>query len=202
MYFRPPKFIKRLFPSLRWNMEDQKSIYITFDDGPQPQITPWVLDMLSKYNAKATFFCIGKNAEQHPQIMARIRAEGHAVGNHTYSHCKDLGIKSGPYLQDVDMANEYLQTNLFRPPYGRISREQARQLSARYHIIMWDILSRDYSSWVSHHRCVRGVVPHLRGGSIVAFHDSLKASRNMRYTLPRLLSAAAEQGLECRAIEL
>lgn len=202
MYFRPPKFIKRIFPSLRWNMEDQGSIYITFDDGPQKEITPWVLDILGKYNAKATFFCIGKNAEQHPEIVERIRAEGHAIGNHTYSHCKGWGTKSGPYVQDVDLANNYLKSNLFRPPYGRISREQARQLSGRYHIIMWDILSRDYSSVVSHRRCVREVLPHLRGGSIIAFHDSLKASRNMRYTLPRLLTAAAERGLTCRAIEL
>ncbi|MEG0467171.1 MAG: polysaccharide deacetylase family protein [Mucinivorans sp.] len=183
-------------------MEDKSSIFITFDDGPQPQITPWVLDTLSKYNAKATFFCIGKNAEQYPEILERIRAEGHAVGNHTYSHCKGWGTKSGAYLQDVDMANTYLHTNLFRPPYGRISREQALQLSVRYKIVMWDILSRDYSSIVSHRRCVREVLPHLRGGSIIAFHDSLKASRNMRYTLPRLLAQATEQGFTCRAIEL
>lgn len=202
MYFRPPKFIKRLFPSLRWNMEDERAIFITFDDGPHKEITPWVLDTLSKYNAKATFFCIGKNAEQHPEIIERIRREGHAVGNHTYSHCKGWGTKSGPYVQDVDLANSYLQSNLFRPPYGRISREQARQISGRYHIIMWDILSRDYSRMVSHRRCVREVLPHLRGGSIIAFHDSLKASRNMRYTLPRLLDAAREAGLECRPIEL
>lgn len=202
MYFRPPKFIKRLFPSLRWNMDDRQAIYITFDDGPQKEITPWVLDMLSKYNAKATFFCIGKNAEQHPELIERIRAEGHALGNHTYSHCKGWGTKSGPYLQDIDLANSYLQSNLFRPPYGRISREQARQISTRYHIIMWDILSRDYSKIVSHRRCVREVLPYLRGGAIIAFHDSLKASRNMRYTLPRLLAAAAEQGFQCKAIEL
>lgn len=202
MYFRPPKFIRRIFPALCWNMEDKSSIFITFDDGPQPQITPWVLDTLSKYNAKATFFCIGKNAEQYPEILERIRAEGHAVGNHTYSHCMGWGTKSGAYLQDVDMANTYLHTNLFRPPYGRISREQALQLSVRYKIVMWDILSRDYSSIVSHRRCVREVLPHLRGGSIIAFHDSLKASRNMRYTLPRLLAQATEQGFTCRAIEL
>lgn len=202
MYFRPPKFIKRLFPSLRWNMEDERAIFITFDDGPHKEITPWVLDTLSKYKAKATFFCIGKNAEQNPEIIERIRREGHALGNHTYSHCKGWGTKSGPYVQDVDLANNYLQSNLFRPPYGRISREQARQLAGRYNIIMWDILSRDYSRIVSHRRCVREVLPHLRGGSIIAFHDSLKASRNMRYTLPRLLDAAREAGLECRPIEL
>lgn len=202
MYFRPPKFIKRMFPSLRWNMDNDRAIYITFDDGPHKEITPWVLDTLRKYNAKATFFCIGKNAEQHPELIERIRAEGHAIGNHTYSHCKGWGTKSGPYLQDIDLANTYLKSNLFRPPYGRISREQARQISQRYHIIMWDILSRDYSKVVSHRRCVREVLPHLRGGSIIAFHDSLKASRNMRYTLPRLLAEAQIRGFECHAIEL
>lgn len=202
MYFRPPKFIKRMFPGLVWNMENKRAIYITFDDGPHREITPWVLDMLRKYDAKATFFCIGKNAEQNPDLVARIREEGHAMGNHTYSHCKGWGTKSGPYVEDVDLANSYLHSNLFRPPYGRMSREQSRRISERYHIIMWDILSRDYSRIVSHRRCVREVLPHLRGGSIIAFHDSLKASRNMRYTLPRLLAEAQKQGLECLPIEL
>ncbi len=202
MYFRPPKIVRTLFPQLIWNIESQDSIFLTFDDGPNIHITPWVLDLLRKYDAKATFFCIGKNAEQHPELIERIRAEGHAIGNHTYSHTKSLLSNCESYVEDVDLANTFLQSNLFRPPYGRISPAKARRLGERYNIIMWDTLSRDYSKYVSHHKCVREVVPYLRAGAIVAFHDSLKASRNMRYTLPRVLEAARELNLTCRPIEL
>lgn len=202
MYFRPPKFIRRLFPQMIWTIPSADSIFLTFDDGPNPHVTPWVLDMLSKHNAKATFFCIGKNAEQYPELIARIREEGHSIGNHTYSHTKSLLNTCEHYVEDVDLGNEFLQSNLFRPPYGRLTTSQARRLSERYHIIMWDTLSRDYSKLVSHHKCVREVVPYLRAGAIVAFHDSLKASRNMRYALPRVLEAAAELQLNCRPIEL
>lgn len=202
MYFRPPKFVRKLFPSLVWSIESSDSIFLTFDDGPTEHITPWVLDTLRKYNAKATFFCIGKNAEQHPELLARIIAEGHAVGNHTYSHSKSLMRICEEYVEDVDMANEHLHSNLFRPPYGRISPAKARRLSKRYKLIMWDTLSRDYSRYVTKERCVREVVPHLRGGCIVAFHDSLKASHNMRYALPRVLEAAQSLNLKCSKIEL
>lgn len=191
-----------MFPALVWNIDQSDSIFLTFDDGPTKHITPWVLDMLAKYDAKATFFCIGKNAEQHPDIVERILAEGHAIGNHTYSHTKSLNNRFSAYIEDVELARTFLKSNLFRPPYGRITTSKMRRLSDQYHIIMWDILSRDYSRLVSHRRCVREVVPHLRGGSIVAFHDSLKASRNMRYALPRVLEAIKDKGLKCRPIEL
>lgn len=202
MHFRPLKIIRKMFPQLIWTIESEDSIFLTFDDGPNIHVTPWVLDTLKKYNAKATFFCIGKNAEQHPELVERIREEGHAIGNHTYSHTKSLMENCENYVEDVDLANTFLNTNLFRPPYGRISTGKARRLGERYNIIMWDTLSRDYSRFVSHHKCVREVVPHLRAGAIVTFHDSLKASRNMRYALPRVLDAARELGLRCRPIEL
>lgn len=201
MYFRPPKFIKRIFPALVWNMEDKSAVFLTFDDGPHKQITPWVLDTLRKYDAKATFFCIGKNAEQNPAIIERILAEGHAIGNHTYSHTKSLNEKCGLYVEDVDLARTFIKSNLFRPPYGRLTPSKMRRLCDQYHIIMWDILSRDYSRVVTPRGCVKQVVPFIRGGSIIAFHDSLKASRNMRYALPRVLEAICERGLECRPIE-
>lgn len=202
MFFRPPKFFKRLFPQLNWHFQDTDSVFLTFDDGPHPIVTPWVLGELSKYNAKATFFCIGKNAEMHPEIVAQIKAEGHSVGNHTYSHTKSLRQSCELYVEDVDMANEFVNASLFRPPYGRLSLSQIRRLSARYKIIMWDILSRDYSSVVSPEQCVREVVPHLRGGSIIVFHDSLKASRNLYHTLPLVLQAISEKGLKSKNIEL
>lgn len=202
MYFRPPKFIKRLYPELTWNLQGIGVLYLTFDDGPNPQVTPWVLDQLAKYNAKATFFCIGKNAELYPEIVERIKAEGHAIGNHTYSHTKGWGKNAGAYIEDVELANGFLGSTLFRPPYGRMSVAQMRRLSVRYHIIMWDILSRDYSSVVSPRKCIREVVPHIRDGAIVVFHDSLKASRNLYYALPRILENIHSRGYQCHAIDL
>ncbi|MFI3298621.1 MAG: polysaccharide deacetylase family protein [Rikenellaceae bacterium] len=193
---------RRFFPSLIWSIDSQDSIFLTFDDGPCPHVTPWILDTLKKHNAKATFFCIGKNAEQYPELLERIREEGHAIGNHTYSHTKALLSSCGGYIEDVDLANNFVQSNLFRPPYGRMSPAKIRRMRERYHIIMWDTVSRDYSKYVSHHKCVREVVPHLRAGGIVAFHDSLKASRNVRYALPRVLDTIDKLGLKCSAIKL
>lgn len=202
MYFRPPKFIKRLFPQLNWHFGDSDAVYLTFDDGPNPLVTPWVIEQLRKYDAKATFFCIGKNAEQHPAIVKQLRDLGHSIGNHSYSHTKTIRLDCELYVEDVDLANEFLCTNLFRPPYGRIRRGQIQRLSQRYRIIMWDILSRDYSAVVSPEKCVKEVVPHLRGGSIIVFHDSLKASRNLYHALPLVLEAIAQKGLKCKPIEL
>lgn len=202
MFFRPPKFIKRLFPELNWYFKDSDCVYLTFDDGPHPNVTPWVLEQLRKYNAKATFFCIGKNVELYPDVFKMVRSEGHSVGNHSYSHVKGWQMSCGRYMEDVDLANGLIQTNLYRPPYGRISKSQIRRLSERYNIIMWDILSRDYSNVVSPERCVREVVPHLRGGSVIVFHDSMKASRNLYHALPLVLDAIAARGLKCKAINL
>lgn len=202
MYFRPPNFIKRLFPQLNWSLPAEDAIFLTFDDGPTPEVTDWVLEQLSKYNAKATFFCIGKNAELHPDILQRVRAQGHAIGNHTYSHNKGVQMGCERYIEDVDLGNTLLKSNLVRPPYGRATKSQIRRLAERYHIIMWDILSRDYSKVVSPKKCVREVVPHLRAGSIVVFHDSVKASNNLYHTLPIVLEAIQKLGLKCRAIEL
>lgn len=203
MYLRPPKFIKRMFPQLTWSMpEEAGAVYLTFDDGPTPGITDMVLEILSKHNAKATFFCIGKNAELHPEVLERVRAAGHAIGNHSYSHNKGWRMGCERYVEDVDMANEFLHSNLIRPPYGRITKGQIRRLSERYKIIMWDILSRDYSRVVSPGRCEREVLPHIRPGSIVVFHDSYKASENMLHTLPLVLKRVEEMGLRCEPIEL
>jgi len=187
---------------LHWNFKDPGAIFLTFDDGPHPEITPWVLEQLRKYNAKATFFCIGKNVELYPEVIDMIRAQGHSLGNHSYSHIKGWGNSTGRYMEDVDLANGLIHTTLFRPPYGRISKTQIRRVSGRNHIIMWDILSRDYSQYVSPQSCVSGVVKYLRGGSIVVFHDSVKASKNLYYALPRVLEAIHEKGLVCKAIEL
>lgn len=190
-----------MFPSLIWSMPETDSVYLTFDDGPTPGVTEFILDRLAEYDAKATFFCLGKNAEQHPHLFRMIVEGGHRIGNHTYSHQKGWNMSLERYLEDVDFANGLLRSDLFRPPYGRITPMQARRIGERYHIVMWDVLSRDYSQFVSPRSCLHNVTRHVRGGSIVAFHDSVKSFRNMRYALPRTLEKIRQMGLKCKAIE-
>jgi peptidoglycan-N-acetylglucosamine deacetylase len=203
MRIRPPKIIKKLFPSFIWNFEGEKNgVFITFDDGPRPEVTPWVLDQLDKYNAKATFFCIGKNVELFPDLFKEIIERGHSVGNHSYSHVKGWGVDTGVYIRDVDVAADLIPSNLYRPPYARIGPYQAKVLSERYKIIMWDIISRDYNKDLSGRACVRNVVPYIEPGSIIVFHDSVKSSKNLWYALPRVLRAIYEKGLICKKIEL
>ncbi len=204
MQITPPKIITRIFPELIWHIEseDNDAVYLTFDDGPNPETTPWILKTLSKYNAKATFFCLGKNAEQYPDIFQMILDGGHAVGNHTYSHQKGWEMRTGRYVEDVDLADNFIRSNLFRPPYGRIKPRQIRRLSERYKLIMWDVLSRDYSQFVSPRACVKNVTNYVKGGSVVVFHDSKKAYRNMSYALPRVLEYLQARGLRCEKIEL
>lgn len=203
MYFSAPNFIRKLFPSLIWSFPDEeKNIYITFDDGPNPEVTPWVLQKLAEFNAKATFFCLGKNVEQYPEVYKMILDGGHAVGNHSYSHIRGWGVNVGNYVQDFDLAANFIKSNLVRPPYGRITPTQARILNERYKLIMWDILSRDYSRAITRRGCVRNVVKHLRPGAIIVFHDSLKAQHNLRYALPRVLETLRNEGYNCLPIEL
>jgi peptidoglycan/xylan/chitin deacetylase (PgdA/CDA1 family) len=198
----PPKFFTDLFPGLTWSFpEEKKKVFLTFDDGPTEGVTQWVLDTLKEYNAKATFFCLGKKVEMHPDIFERIKAEGHRVGNHSYSHLKGWETRTGQYIEDVDLANDLLNTKLFRPPYGRIKSSQVRLLRKRYKIIMWSLLSMDYSRWVSPKRCASIVLNNLRAGSIIVFHDSKKAEKNMKHGLVKLLDEAKRRGLEFGLIE-
>lgn len=202
MQFKPPGIVRRLFPSVVWDFPERPEVFLTFDDGPTSQITPWVLEQLRPYGFKATFFCLGKNVEQHPAIFQQILDEGHAVGNHTYSHQKGWGMKTGRYIEDVDFADGLIHSDLMRPPYGRIKPVQARLLSERYNIVLWSVLSQDYSALVSPRQCLKNVTGHLRPGSIVLFHDSQKAFRNLRYALPRVLAFLKENGCNCSKIEL
>ena len=179
-----------------------KVCYLTFDDGPRPEVTPWVLDLLDKYNAKATFFCIGKNVEMFPELFEEVKRRGHAVGNHSYSHVKGWGMKTGDYVRDIDIAGDMIKSNLFRPPYARIGPNQARVLNERYHHIMWNIISRDYNRNLSGDACARNVIPYLEPGAIIVFHDSIKCSRNLFEALPQVLEAIKEKGLICKRIEL
>lgn len=205
MFVTVPKFIKRLFPDLIWSfsdVSDDNSVFLTFDDGPTPDVTEWIIQTLSNYDAKATFFCLGKNVELYPDLYRKLREAGHVVGNHTYSHQKGFSMNTERYVQDVDLADELINCSLFRPPYGHIKPSQARRLSERYKIIMWDVLSRDYSSVVSREKCLEGVIRDIKPGSIVVFHDSGKAYKNMSYALPRLLDYLSSHGIKCKSIEL
>lgn len=188
-------------PDLIWEIEDKSSVFLTFDDGPTVEHTQWILDTLAKYDAKATFFCLGKNVEAHPEIYQRILDEGHSVGNHTYSHQKGWEMDVESYVEYVDKAAEWIESDLFRPPYARIKPSQARALAKRYKLIMWDIISRDYNRQLSPETCLRNVLPYIEGGSIIVFHDSVKAGPNMRYALPRTLEEIARRGLRCARIE-
>ena len=202
MRLKPPKFIRWLMPDLIWEMKDRSAVYLTFDDGPTPGITEWILSTLDKYDAKATFFVLVKNAEMYPDLYRRIVEAGHRIGNHTYSHQKGWGMSLERYIEDVDFANDLLHTELFRPPYARITPAQARALAKRYKLVMWDVLSRDYNRALSPRTCLRNVTRYLEGGSIVVFHDSEKSFRNMSYALPRTLQVVRDMGLKCKAIDL
>lgn len=202
MRLKPPKFVRWLMPDLVWEMPDKRSVYLTFDDGPTPGVTEWILSTLDRYEAKATFFVLGKNVEMYPDLFDEIVRRGHRVGNHTYSHQKGWGMSLERYVEDVDFADGLIRSELFRPPYAQITPGQARALGERYRLVMWDIISRDYNRSLSPRDCLKNVVRHLEGGSIVVFHDSEKAFRNMSYALPRTLEAVRRLGLKCRPIEL
>ena len=186
---KTPGFIKSLFPSFIWNVDTQKQeLYLTFDDGPTPEITPWVLEQLKFYNAKATFFCIGSNIKKYPEIFKAITDEGHAVGNHTYNHLKGWKHKTKAYLEDVSKTKTLIDSNLFRPPYGKLKNKQAKRLQQLgYKIIMWDVLSFDWDASISEEECFENIVNSAKKGSIIVMHDSVKAERNLKAVLPKVL---------------
>ena len=179
---------------------EEKVLYLTFDDGPIPEVTPWVLDVLRKHGALGTFFVIGKNAEAHPSLLERIRSEGHSIGNHTWDHLNGWKTPARTYLENTDRAQRITGTKLFRPPYGRMTGEQARALRGRYDLVMWDVLSTDFDTRVSGERCLRNVLRHARAGSIIVFHDSVKAEERMRHTLPQVLTHFSKAGYVFKAL--
>ena len=207
-FIKTPWLVKKLFPSYVWSMPaGDHSLYLSFDDGPHPEITPWVLDELKKYNAKASFFCIGKNVEQYPGIYQRILDEGHATGNHSYSHLNGWHTPDEKYIDDVATAATIFRSSLFRPPYGRIKSKQARQItsamqSTSARIIMWDVLSGDFDQEYSGGQCVANVIENTGPGAIIVFHDSEKAFRNLEYALPRVLEYLDEDGYIFKKIEV
>jgi len=197
---KTPWLLKKLYPELIWNKnQPNRCIYLTFDDGPIPIVTTHILNILKQYNAKATFFCIGDNVAKHPDIFKQVTDDGHAIGNHTYNHLKGWKTDNKTYLDNFLQADKILDTPLFRPPYGRIKKQQIRDLqTARpdIKIIMWDVLSGDFDTNLSPEACLNNVLKHTEAGSIVVFHDSLKAYDRVKYTLPRALEVWSEAGYE------
>ncbi|MBE6211077.1 MAG: polysaccharide deacetylase family protein [Rikenellaceae bacterium] len=189
-------------PDSTWHLDDPNGVYLTFDDGPTPGVTEWILATLEKYDAKATFFVLGKNAELYPDLYQKILAAGHKIGNHTYSHQKGWGMSLERYLEDVDYADSILKSELFRPPYARVTPAQMRAVAKRYKIVMWSIVSHDYNRRLSPRRVLHNVIDRIEPGSIVVFHDSDKAFRNMSYALTRTLEFVKKKGWKCRIIEL
>ncbi len=202
MLIKPSGIIRRLLPDIIWSIEGSDCVYLTFDDGPTPGVTEWILAQLDKYDAKATFFCLGKNAEMYPDLVQAIVEHGHKLGNHTYSHQKGWEMSLERYVEDVDFANQFLHTDLMRPPYGRITPAQLRELSQRYRIVMANIISRDYNQRLSPRMCLKNVTRHIGNGSIIVFHDSVKAFKNMHFALPRTLSYMQQCGLRSETLEL
>ena len=208
---KSPLLLKWYYPSLLWNKSrTEKVIYLTFDDGPIPNVTDFVLKTLKAFHAKATFFCIGDNIVKHPEVYAKVINDGHAIGNHTFNHLKGWKTDDETYLQNTLKCQQLTQTNLFRPPYGRIKKSQIRSLESlvpslksdsrlqtpdsKLNIIMWDVLSGDFDINLSPEKCYQNVIKHTENGSIIVFHDSLKAFDRLEYALPRVLKYFTDKG--------
>lgn len=195
------QLIKKIFSNYYWNIpNNKKKVYLTFDDGPTPEITEWVIEELNKHKIKATFFCIGKNIQSNLTIFERIKAEGHAIGNHTFNHINGWKSSNNNYTNNITICQSLLEKNaitnkLFRPPYGKISKSQSKSLRKKgYKIIMWDVLSADFDNSISPEKCLKNVIKNVKSGSIIVFHDSVKAAKNMQYTLPKAITFLKEKG--------
>lgn len=200
-----PFWLKALYPRYTWHVPTtENEIFLTFDDGPIPDITEFVLDTLKEFEAKATFFCIGDNVRKHPSVFSKILDQGHSVGNHTFNHMNGWKSEDQEYLKNIDLCEKQLDldTNLFRPPYGRMKKSQSRQLPETKEIIMWDVLSGDFSAAVKPETCLEKTIKYARPGSIVLFHDSLKAAKNMQYTLPRFLEHFSKKEYQFKALPM
>lgn len=233
---KTPKLVQWLFPQRVWAFSRKEpNIYLTFDDGPIPEVTPWVLELLKQHNAKATFFCIGDNVKKNPEIFKTILAEGHSIGNHTFHHIKGTEKNTGDYIKDVELFEKEVtslnlevratsdeknipltthhslltartsslvtRTSLFRPPYGKMTSTQATAVRKKgYNIVMWDVLSADFDTPISASTCLENVLKHIKKGSVVVFHDSLKAEEKLRYVLPKVLDFVDRKGWGCASI--
>ncbi|MEJ5992926.1 polysaccharide deacetylase family protein [Pedobacter sp. Du54] len=210
---KSPLLLKWLYSALTWNKSrSEKIVYLTFDDGPIPNVTEFVLNTLKTFNIKATFFCIGDNIIKHPEVFERLKNEGHAIGNHTFNHLNGWKTDDETYLNNILKCQELTQSNLFRPPFGRIKKSQVHSLQSKFfdlqpnsqlathnsqlHIIMWDVLSGDFDTNLSPKKCYHNVIKHTENGSIIVFHDSLKAFERLKFTLPKAIEFLINEGYQ------
>lgn len=195
---RASYLLKKLYhPAAVWKLPSgDNKIYLTFDDGPVPETTPFVLETLRKFNALATFFCVGENVSKYPELYSRILENGHSVGNHTFNHLKGWKTADDDYLKNVARCGEYVDSNLFRPPYGRITKQQGQQLDGDYRLIFWTILSGDFDNSITPEMCYKNVIDNIEPGAIIVFHDSIKAFANLQGSLERVLEFCTRMGYE------
>ena len=196
-----PQYVQALFPGLTWKLAtDRKEIFLTFDDGPIPQVTPWVIKTLAEYEAKATFFCVGDNVKKYPEIYHQVIEGGHSVGNHTNNHLSGWSTENIAYFNNIRHCARMVQSGLFRPPYGKLRPSQIHFLQRHYQIIMWDVLSGDFDTKISPEKCLHNVLSNIEPGSIIVFHDSEKAWERMSYALPQVLQYCKEKKWELKAL--
>ena len=200
---QPAIYLRWIYPKALWRMDrHEKAVYLTFDDGPIPEATPFILDVLDRFNARATFFMVGENVEKYPHLFQEVKRRGHRIGNHTYNHISGFKHWSWHYLANAKKANELLQTDLFRPPHGWIQIGQYKTLRhCGYQVVMWDVVTRDYSRWLTAKDVFSNVRRYTRPGSIITFHDSLKSIEKLKSALPQALQWLTEQGYEFRVFE-
>ena len=199
---QPPLLLRWMYPRAFWRMnKNEKAVDLTFDDGPSPEVAHWVRDLLDKYHSKATFFLVGDNVRKHPEEFKMIVERGHRLGNHTFNHIQGLKYLSYNYLANVNKADELIKSNLFRPPHGWMRWAQYMVLRNRYTIVMWDLVTRDYSKRLNGPQVLNKVKKYVRNGSIITFHDSLKSEKNLKYALPRAIEWLLEQGYEFKVFD-
>lgn len=198
---QPPKFLRRIYKDLLWKIDgSDKTLYLTFDDGPTPKYTDAALDLLNEYHAKASFFCLGKNAVKYPLLFKRIKEEEHQIGNHSYSHPNGWKTNPAHYAEDINKAAEIIDSKLFRPPYGKLKSSQIKRLKDKYTIVMWTILTRDYDEKVSKEKSLEITLNRLEPGAIIVLHDSIKAGDKMLYVLENVLKKGRELGYQFKAL--
>lgn len=199
---QPARWMRWLYPKAMWRMKkDERTVYLTFDDGPIPESTPFILETLAKFGIKATFFMVGENVKRHPELYERIVAEGHQVGNHTFNHLGAFKHWTITYIINTFKANELIHAHLFRPPHGWMRPSEYYWLRKEFRVVMWDVVTRDYSKWMTADGVVNNVKRYVRNGSIITFHDSLKSIDKLRTALPESIRWLKEQGYAFKTIE-
>lgn len=202
MQVTPPLILRYLMPGLTWKIKTtEKVLFVTFDDGPHPEITPLVLDILDRFNAKATFFCVGENVQKYPDTYQEILRRGHQTGNHTFNHLKGWNTNRSTYIENIEKASTLIKSKLFRPPYGRMTPLQAYRLKQHYQIVMWSVISYDFDANITPEKCLENVVRNSFPGTIAVFHDSVKSAKNMLPALPLYLKTMSAIGYTFKALE-